>query len=118
VSNIPAAMPQDRVKDRLEMSFSKPSRGGGEVEKVDYNENTGTGCITFLHPGGKNYCHLCPNLCVFSCDFCPLAPLGLVLKHKVQSHSQDDRMISIMDSHLSSESVKKTCFSSQISSCW
>ncbi|XP_072253906.1 N-myc-interactor [Leuresthes tenuis] len=51
VSNIPADMPQDRVKDRLEMSFSKPSRGGGEVEKVDYDENSGTGCITFLHPG-------------------------------------------------------------------
>ncbi|KAM4558651.1 N-myc-interactor [Odontesthes bonariensis] len=51
VLNIPAAMPEDRVKDRLEMSFSKPSRGGGEVEKVDYDGNTGTGCITFLQPG-------------------------------------------------------------------
>lgn len=34
------------------MSFSRPSRGGGEVEKVEYDENTGTGKITFLHPGG------------------------------------------------------------------
>lgn len=40
------------MKDRLEMSFSRPSRGGGEVERVEYDENTGTGCVTFLHPGG------------------------------------------------------------------
>lgn len=40
------------MKDRLEMSFSRPSRGGGEVKGVEYDKNTGTGCITFLHPGG------------------------------------------------------------------
>ncbi|CAG5866004.1 unnamed protein product [Menidia menidia] len=51
VSNIPTAMPEDRLRDRLEMSFSKPSRGGDEVEEVDYDENSGTGCITFLRPG-------------------------------------------------------------------
>lgn len=52
VLDIPPAMPLERMKDRLEMSFSRPSRGGGEVEKVDYDENTGTGRITFLHPEG------------------------------------------------------------------
>ncbi|KAM9709589.1 N-myc-interactor [Menidia menidia] len=51
VSNIPTAMPEDRLRDRLEMSFSKPSRGGDEVEQVDYDQNSGTGCITFLRPG-------------------------------------------------------------------
>uniref|UniRef100_A0A3Q0R315 NID domain-containing protein n=1 Tax=Amphilophus citrinellus TaxID=61819 RepID=A0A3Q0R315_AMPCI len=51
VSNIPQSMPEERMKDRLEISFSRPSRGGGEVEKVEYDENTGTGHITFLHPG-------------------------------------------------------------------
>ncbi|XP_024862725.1 N-myc-interactor isoform X2 [Kryptolebias marmoratus] len=51
VFDIPPAMPAERMKDRLEMSFSRPSRGGGEVERVDYDENTGTGHITFLHPG-------------------------------------------------------------------
>lgn len=40
------------MKDRLEMSFSRPSRGGGEVESVEYDKNTGTGQITFLYPGG------------------------------------------------------------------
>lgn len=46
-------MPEERMRDRLEMSFSRPSRGGGEVEGVQYDKNTGTGQITFLHPEGK-----------------------------------------------------------------
>ncbi|XP_019955204.1 N-myc-interactor [Paralichthys olivaceus] len=51
VLNIPSSMPEERMKDRLEISFSRPSRGGGEVEGVEYDKNTGTGLITFLHPG-------------------------------------------------------------------
>lgn len=51
VSNIPPYMPEERIKDRLEISFSRPSRGGGEVESVEYDKNTGKGHITFLHPG-------------------------------------------------------------------
>ncbi|XP_058510737.1 N-myc-interactor [Solea solea] len=51
VSNIPPSMPQERMKDRLEMSFSRPSRGGGEVERVTYDKKTGTANITFLHAG-------------------------------------------------------------------
>ncbi|XP_056244880.1 N-myc-interactor [Seriola aureovittata] len=51
VSNVPPSMPEERVRDRLEMSFSRPSRGGGEVEGVEYDANTGTGHVTFLHPG-------------------------------------------------------------------
>ncbi|XP_034417274.1 N-myc-interactor [Cyclopterus lumpus] len=51
VSNIPTSMPEERIKERLEMSFSRPSRGGGEVNGVEYDRNTGTGRITFLHPG-------------------------------------------------------------------
>ncbi|KAG8000999.1 N-myc-interactor, partial [Nibea albiflora] len=51
VSNVPPSMPEERMKDRLEMSFSRPSRGGGEVKSVQYDKNTGTGQITFLHPG-------------------------------------------------------------------
>uniref|UniRef100_A0A3P8U6P0 NID domain-containing protein n=1 Tax=Amphiprion percula TaxID=161767 RepID=A0A3P8U6P0_AMPPE len=51
VSNIPPSMPEERMKDRLEMSFSRPTRGGGEVERVEYDKTTATGHITFLHPG-------------------------------------------------------------------
>lgn len=54
VSNIPPCMPEERMKDRLEMSFSRSSRGGGEVEEVEYNKNTGTGYISFLHPDVEN----------------------------------------------------------------
>ncbi|XP_073329989.1 N-myc-interactor-like [Pagrus major] len=50
VSNVPSTMSLERMADRLEMSFSKPSRGGGEVDSVEYDENTGTGQITFLQP--------------------------------------------------------------------
>lgn len=51
VSNIPSTMSLERMADRLEMSFSKPSRGGGEVDCVEYDNNPGTGQITFLQPG-------------------------------------------------------------------
>ncbi|XP_008295054.1 N-myc-interactor [Stegastes partitus] len=51
VSNIPPSLPDERMTDRLEISFSRPSRGGGEVERVEYDKNSGTGHITFLHPG-------------------------------------------------------------------
>ncbi|XP_071340791.1 N-myc-interactor isoform X2 [Trachinotus anak] len=51
VSNVPPSMPEERMRDRLEMSFSRPSRGGGEVEGVEYDKSTGTGRVTFLHPG-------------------------------------------------------------------
>lgn len=63
VSNVPPSIPEERMRDRLEISFSRPSRGGGEVERVVYDKNTGTGRITFLHPGvaeslalGERYC--------------------------------------------------------------
>ncbi|KAK9538145.1 hypothetical protein VZT92_005698 [Zoarces viviparus] len=51
VSNVPLSIPEERTKEHLEMSFSRPSRGGGEVDGVEYDRNTGTGQITFLHPG-------------------------------------------------------------------
>ncbi|KAL7866114.1 hypothetical protein SRHO_G00113610 [Serrasalmus rhombeus] len=50
-SNAPPIMPEERMRDRLELSFSKPSHGGGEVERVEYDSKTGTGRITFLNTG-------------------------------------------------------------------
>ncbi|XP_007232472.3 N-myc-interactor [Astyanax mexicanus] len=50
-SNALSVVPDDRMRDRLELSFSKPSRGGGEVETVDYDPKTGTGRITFCNTG-------------------------------------------------------------------
>ncbi|MGH0142109.1 UNVERIFIED_CONTAM: hypothetical protein FKN15_041283 [Acipenser sinensis] len=39
------------IRDKLELNFSKPSLGGGEVENVEYNKDSGTAVITFLHTG-------------------------------------------------------------------
>ncbi|KAG7463862.1 hypothetical protein MATL_G00181150 [Megalops atlanticus] len=50
-SNAPPVLPEERMRDRLEASFSKPSQGGGEVEEVVYNKDTGTGQIVFLNTG-------------------------------------------------------------------
>ncbi|XP_036397288.1 N-myc-interactor-like [Megalops cyprinoides] len=62
-SNTTPYLPEERMRDRLEISFSKPSQGGGEVEKVAYNKDTGAGEITFLNTGvaerltlRKKYC--------------------------------------------------------------
>ncbi|KAI7804393.1 putative N-myc-interactor-like [Triplophysa rosa] len=50
-SNAPPTLPEERMKDRLEISFSKASRGGGEVDSVDYDQQNGTGRVTFVHTG-------------------------------------------------------------------
>ncbi|CAL8267043.1 unnamed protein product [Lota lota] len=50
-SGVWSAMSQEAIRDRLESSFSRPSRGGGEVERVEYDPNTGTGKVTFLKTG-------------------------------------------------------------------
>lgn len=52
ISMAPPVLPEEHMRDRLEISFSRPSRGGGEVEKVSYNKSSGTAEITFLNTGG------------------------------------------------------------------
>lgn len=63
VFGVPAALPEERTKDRLEVSFSRPSRGGGEVKSVEYDQTTGEGLVTFLHPGGTMFSFV--ELCSF-----------------------------------------------------
>ncbi|KAI5107529.1 N-myc-interactor [Silurus meridionalis] len=50
-SNADAVLPEERMRDRLELGFSKPRRGGGEVEGLEYDVKNGTGKITFLNTG-------------------------------------------------------------------
>ncbi|XP_058248544.1 N-myc-interactor isoform X2 [Hemibagrus wyckioides] len=50
-SNAFTLLPEERMRDRLELGFSKPSRGGGEVERVEYDMKNGAGRITFLKTG-------------------------------------------------------------------
>ncbi|XP_026232056.1 N-myc-interactor [Anabas testudineus] len=85
--NVQPSMPEERMRDRLEMSFSRPSRGGGEVEGVQYDKNTGTGQITFLHPEvagnlalrGKHNVDLAPPVSV------PIGPVYKYDLHKFQT---------------------------------
>ncbi|KAL2081248.1 hypothetical protein ACEWY4_023101 [Coilia grayii] len=51
VAQAPPVLPDERMRDRLEISFSKPSCGGGEVERVSYDRSSGTAQITFLNTG-------------------------------------------------------------------
>ncbi|GCB79297.1 hypothetical protein scyTo_0017870 [Scyliorhinus torazame] len=48
VSQIPDSLPAEHMRDKLEIGFSKPSLGGGEVENIDYNSTSGTALVTFV----------------------------------------------------------------------
>ncbi|NWT14911.1 NMI protein, partial [Vireo altiloquus] len=54
VSDIPELpIPEDWMRDKLELNFSKTEQGGGggEIENVTYDKEAGTAVITFLTPG-------------------------------------------------------------------
>ncbi|XP_023787211.1 N-myc-interactor isoform X2 [Cyanistes caeruleus] len=54
VSEIPELpIPEDWMRDKLELHFykTKQAEGGGEIENVTYNKESGTAVITFLKPG-------------------------------------------------------------------
>ncbi|XP_067843259.1 N-myc-interactor [Heptranchias perlo] len=51
VSQIPDDLPEEQMRDKLEISFSKPSLGGGEVEKINYDSINGTADVTFVEKG-------------------------------------------------------------------
>ncbi|XP_017591566.1 PREDICTED: N-myc-interactor isoform X2 [Corvus brachyrhynchos] len=56
VSKIPELpIPKDWMRDKLELNFYKTEQGGGgEIENVTYNKESGTAVITFLKPGASN----------------------------------------------------------------
>ncbi|NXS38797.1 NMI protein, partial [Pomatostomus ruficeps] len=54
VSEIPELpIPRNWMRDKLELNFYKTEQGegGGEIENVTYDKETGTAVITFLRPG-------------------------------------------------------------------
>ncbi|XP_015490966.1 N-myc-interactor [Parus major] len=56
VSEIPELpIPEDWMRDKLELHFykTKQAEGGGEIENVTYNKESGTAVITFLKPGAS-----------------------------------------------------------------
>lgn len=62
--NAPPTLPEERMRDRLELSFSRASRGGGEVEKLEYNKSNGTGRVTFVNTGVAENLALRRKFCV------------------------------------------------------
>ncbi|XP_051566645.1 N-myc-interactor [Myxocyprinus asiaticus] len=62
--NAPPILPEERMRDRLELSFSRASRGGGEVENVQYDKQNGTGHVTFLNTGVAENLALRGKFCV------------------------------------------------------
>ncbi|XP_032211416.1 N-myc-interactor isoform X4 [Mustela erminea] len=52
VTEIPDGLPEDQMRDKLELSFSKSRNGGGEVLCVQYDKPSRSAVITFMEPGG------------------------------------------------------------------
>ncbi|XP_019409743.1 PREDICTED: N-myc-interactor isoform X2 [Crocodylus porosus] len=52
VSEVPdLPVPDEWMRDKLELNFYKSKGGGGEVENVEYDRTSRTAVITFLRPG-------------------------------------------------------------------
>ncbi|NXX61547.1 NMI protein, partial [Scopus umbretta] len=53
ISEVPKlSIPEDWMRDKLELAFYKSDQGGGgEVENVNYDKQSRTAVITFLKPG-------------------------------------------------------------------
>ncbi|NWX49764.1 NMI protein, partial [Steatornis caripensis] len=53
ISEVPELpIPEDWMRDKLELNFYKSEQGGGgEIENVNYDKQSRTAVITFLRPG-------------------------------------------------------------------
>ncbi|EHB05330.1 N-myc-interactor [Heterocephalus glaber] len=51
VTEIPDGLPEDQMRDKLALSFSKSRNGGGEVESVEYDKQSRSAVITFVDTG-------------------------------------------------------------------
>ncbi|XP_020041682.2 N-myc-interactor isoform X2 [Castor canadensis] len=51
VTGIPDELPEDQMRDKLELSFCRSRNGGGEVESVDYDKPSRSAVITFVEAG-------------------------------------------------------------------
>ncbi|KFZ46591.1 N-myc-interactor, partial [Antrostomus carolinensis] len=55
VSEVPElSLPEDWMRDKLELNFYKSEEGGGAVESVNYDKQSRRAVITFLRPGAAN----------------------------------------------------------------
>ncbi|XP_066135734.1 N-myc-interactor [Saccopteryx bilineata] len=51
VTEIPDELPESQMRDKLALSFCRSRNGGGEVECVEYDKQTGSAVITFVEAG-------------------------------------------------------------------
>nr|DBA19733.1 TPA: hypothetical protein GDO54_015516 [Pyxicephalus adspersus] len=51
VSNLPQDLPEETIKDKVELTFYKSGIGGGEIKNVDYDRNNNTAYVTYLQNG-------------------------------------------------------------------
>uniref|UniRef100_A0A8C8R9R5 N-myc and STAT interactor n=1 Tax=Pelusios castaneus TaxID=367368 RepID=A0A8C8R9R5_9SAUR len=57
VSEVPdLPIPDEWIRDKLELNFYKSKHGGGEVKDVTYDRRSGTAIITFLRPEVADNC--------------------------------------------------------------
>ncbi|XP_029461318.1 N-myc-interactor isoform X2 [Rhinatrema bivittatum] len=54
VSHLPDDIPEESMRDKLELNFYKSRLGGGEVEDVKYDKQSRTAVITFLEAGAAD----------------------------------------------------------------
>ncbi|XP_071602467.1 N-myc-interactor isoform X1 [Heliangelus exortis] len=55
VSEVPELpIPEEWMRDKLELNFQKSEYGGGEVKDVCYDKQSGAAAVTFLRPGAAN----------------------------------------------------------------
>ncbi|XP_038278616.1 N-myc-interactor isoform X1 [Dermochelys coriacea] len=60
VSEVPdLPIPDEWIRDKLELNFYKSKPGGGEVKDVRYDRRSRTAIITFLKPGVADNCMRC-----------------------------------------------------------
>ncbi|KAM4697899.1 N-myc-interactor [Rhinophrynus dorsalis] len=51
VHNLPLNLPEETLKDKLELTFYKSAIGGGEVQSIECDRSSNSACITFLQNG-------------------------------------------------------------------
>lgn len=51
ITGIPDVLPENLMRDKLELTFYKSQNGGGEVKHVEYDKESGSAVITFVESG-------------------------------------------------------------------
>lgn len=83
VSEVVSSMPKDRVAERLELAFCRPSRGGAEVKSVEFNPQQGSAIVQFIKPGVAEWLALKGEHTV-DLDFSSVVRVAPVYKHELQ----------------------------------